>query len=122
MYTVATGINNLDEIVGYYQDSTGTHGFYRDSSGNLTYPINVQNAIYTAFHGINDGGEIVGVASTRSGDRGFVMRLPDQITSFEVSGAYITSANGINNSGQISGTFNDFRGSGMHGFIAQLRQ
>jgi hypothetical protein len=123
MYTVATGINNRDEIVGYYQDSAlHVRGFYRDPAGNLTYPITVHNAIYVALHGINDRGEIVGHWETYTANHGLVMRLPGHIISFDIPGSYLTYASGINNSGEISGGFYDYTGSGSHGFIAQLGQ
>jgi uncharacterized protein (TIGR03437 family) len=114
----ATGINNTGQIVGNYPDSTGTHGFIRSSDGQTI----------TAFDGpfasgplgpeptypasINDKGEVVG----RRGMTGF-LRSADGSTysKIQVPGAYSTNPTGINNSGQIVGSYTT--GGMPHGFL-----
>ena len=116
-FTVATSINNLGQIVGYYDDiSTGQHGFLKDSAGFTSFDV-------PAFiggdsirpHGVNDKGQIVGDYNDASGYHGF---LKDG-TSFAplfVPGSILTDAIGINNAGQIVGAYNDVAGN-THGFL-----
>ena len=57
----AYSINNSNEIAGAYLDSASvTHGFFRDASGALTFPIDFPEASATFPFGINDKGIIVG--------------------------------------------------------------
>lgn len=58
--TEAHGINDAGQIVGAYQDTTGTyHGFL--SSGGILSTIDVPGATFTVANGINDLGQVVGV-------------------------------------------------------------
>ena len=56
--TDPVGINNLGQIVGSYQDATGTHGFL--FSNGIYTTIDGPLGNYTELHGINDYGQIVG--------------------------------------------------------------
>jgi uncharacterized membrane protein len=56
--TTAQGINRLREIVGWYVDATGTHG-YQLAEGTVTR-IDYPGAAYTDARGINALGEVVG--------------------------------------------------------------
>src|SRR4051812_4413319 len=56
--TGANGINDAGQIVGGFNDSTGTHGFLY-TGGSLTQ-IDVPGASFTTVFGINDAGQIVG--------------------------------------------------------------
>lgn len=62
----ATGINNLGQIVGYFEGSDGKyHGFLQSAGGSPTqidYNYNGQTAIATYLYGINDAGQAVGYA------------------------------------------------------------
>lgn len=64
------GINNLGQIVGYFEDSNGAyHGFLLSASGSATqidYNYNGQTATATYVFGINDAGQIVGWAYSPS--------------------------------------------------------
>jgi probable HAF family extracellular repeat protein len=58
--TAATGVNDMDQIVGSYQDASGnTHGFLL-SNGTYTTIDDPDATIDTIAHGINDAGHIVG--------------------------------------------------------------
>jgi uncharacterized membrane protein len=57
--THAAGINDSGQIVGYFVDATGTHGFFLDVGGSLT-TIDVPGASDTFALGINNSGQIVG--------------------------------------------------------------
>jgi len=75
--SVATGINDLGQIVGYYSDSNNvTHSFLY-SGGKY---INIDDPLATGgtfATGINDAGEIVGYYIDASGTHGFVASVND---------------------------------------------
>jgi probable HAF family extracellular repeat protein len=56
--TFPTGINNLGQVVGYYLDNTGQHGFTY-SRGTWT-SFDFPNTLGTKPAGINDQGQIIG--------------------------------------------------------------
>jgi len=58
--TYAYDINNVGQIVGFYDDDSGDHGFLRDPTGRVT-TIDGPEAIFTAATGINDAGQAVGL-------------------------------------------------------------
>jgi hypothetical protein len=125
--TVVTGINNRDEIVGYYYSPTdgATYAFYGDITGTLTYPIAIHDSTFTRFFGINDQLEIAGDwADPSIGNycHGVIFSPPNHSITFDISGSYNTGATGINNGGEICGYFWDSEGTGIHGFTAQLNE
>src|SRR5262249_11051263 len=96
--TRASGINASGQIVGYYSDATGQHGFLYDQGSYITLDAPGSNGIPgTQAYGINASGQIVGSYVDAAGNgHGF---LYDQ-------GRYTTldfGASGINNAGQIVG-------------------
>ena len=118
----AFSINNSNEISGDYLDNDSiTHGFFRDASGTLTFPIDPPGAVATFPFGINDKGMIVGRYTDGAGtDHGFILKMPNSFVSFDYPGATFTSLNGINNQGIVCGRYDD--GSGiLHGFIGRIR-
>jgi uncharacterized membrane protein len=118
--TAALDINNASRIVGYYDMK---HGFL-DSGGSFT-TIEVPGAQSTFPFGINGTGQIVGWF----GDTGLGQQCTDRnkkpthgflesggiFTTIDVPGATQTCAYGINDLGQIVGSFSD--GTGTHGFL-----
>lgn len=61
-YTVATGINNAGEIVGYYADGfSRVHGFVYDRQSFSS--IDTPNSVGTWISGINNKGQLVGYYS-----------------------------------------------------------
>ena len=77
--TVACGINDKGQIVGWFIDATGTHGFLKDSS--TFTPIDVPGATATGGFGINNSGQIVGYFTDASGDHGFLATPVEMDTS-----------------------------------------
>jgi uncharacterized membrane protein len=113
-FTSATGINNGGQIVGNYEDVTGSHGFL-DSGGSFT-SINVPGATDTYVSGINNGGQIVGNYDDATGSHGF-LDSGGRFTPIKVPGATDTEVSGINAGGQIVGTYLNATGS-SHGYLA----
>jgi probable HAF family extracellular repeat protein len=104
-YTVATGINNAGEVVGYYADGfTKVHGFTYDNGTFTT--IDSPNGLGTWISGINSKGQIVGYYSDALSvfhglvyDHGTFTTLDDPDAG--VLGS--TRLFGINDAGQIVG-------------------
>jgi hypothetical protein len=120
----ANGINGSDQIVGEYYDPAPAntfHGYFRDTNGTLTFPIDFPGSISTTLVGINDGGLMVGRYVDSAGvEHGLLFKRPSTFLSFDYPGASGTSLNGINDSKFISGRYTD--GSGIrHGFLARVR-
>ncbi len=113
--TVARGINNLGYVVGTFFD-TQNRGFIRAPDGSITV-IDFPGSVSTTLTGINDFGVIVGDYRTaddvllRHGFYG----TPGNLISFDIDGPE-TAPGGINNLGQIAGTYTDGEGA-IHGFV-----
>jgi probable HAF family extracellular repeat protein len=110
--TVAGGINDANQIVGWYYDGTGAHGFLY-SGGSFT-TVDVPGASGTYAFGINDGGQIVG----GTGSHGFLLNTDGSFIQIDVPGGFGTTAHGINTIGQIVGGADD--GSTEGGYIGFL--
>ena len=66
--TFAYEINNSEELtVGYYIDGVILHGYYRDSSGTLHFPIDPTGSTATVLFGLNDRNWVVGRYAPSSG-------------------------------------------------------
>jgi probable HAF family extracellular repeat protein len=103
--TIAYGINNAGQIVGYYFNA-GHHGFLY-SNGNFTTLDDPQAAgVGTNAHGINASGQIVG-SYNDGNSNGFLYIGGNFFTLDEpLAGLHgYTSASGINASGQIVGSY-----------------
>jgi uncharacterized membrane protein len=144
---VAYSINNKGQIVGYFYDDIGIHGFL-DTNGAIT-TIDIPGLSITRARAINDLGQIVLNGDTYNGfldtngvfseihfpgardtylscinDAGQIVGLSSGVldpvggfTPIVVPGAQTTIPSGINNVGQIVGRFIDSSGS-AHGFVA----
>ena len=112
--TEATGINDLDDIVGDFLGEDGLfHGFiYRNGSfASIDFPSGGD----TGASGINNLGRIVGCYSLCS--RGFLYDSHTlAFTPIDVPGALTTQAADINDLGQIVGTYSRDNAT-VHGFL-----
>lgn len=114
--TLATGINNLEEIVGTFVSAIGSalHGFI--FNGTTFATIDVPGALHTLAWGINDRGQIVGwFTDSDSREHGFVFE-GGVFTTFDVPGATTLTARGIDACGRVVGTFIDTQGV-AHGYL-----
>src|SRR5579862_8662405 len=67
--TIAEGVNDAGQIVGYYRNSTGQHGFL-DANGVFS-TIDVPGSTSTTAMGINNTGQIVGSTNIGGTPHGF---------------------------------------------------
>jgi len=120
--TLAYQINDADEATGYYIDASDalTHGYLRDSDGNLTFPIDPAGSTGTILFGNNDSNWVVGRYSDASGvTHGLFFMTPGDFVTFDFPGSTFTSLNGINTQGFICGRYTDSNGID-HGILAKV--
>jgi hypothetical protein len=108
--TLAMGINDAGDIVGYFTDEPGTgrgfSGYIRFAGGTFSPPIVYPGAYQTVLTGINNNGTTVGYYSTESpvATHSFFLN-GDTYTIYDYPGAYDTRVVGINDAGDIVGTY-----------------
>jgi hypothetical protein len=121
--TVATGINNGGELVGFTTSSGMTSSFLQLPNGNL-YSFQFPGGKDTRAMGMNDKDQIVGSYLDRSGlMHGFVLSEPTGPHSVwqsinDPKGIGSTDVNGINDHGDLVGGYTDSSGN-THGFFAK---
>jgi uncharacterized membrane protein len=122
--TVALDISAAGEIVGSYNDVSGTHGFRRSPGGEFV-SIDVPHSNFTRVAGINSRGDVVGTyrltTDPMTARHGFLLRN-GEFTTIDPPGAVFTNPLGINSSGDIVGRFCSMlpcmpEGTNVHGFL-----
>jgi probable HAF family extracellular repeat protein len=110
-----TGVNNLNQAIGNYNNGSGIHGLiYAHSTGVIT-KLDAPDAIQTELLGINDSGQIIGIYESTTGWYNFLYS-GGSFTVFSMPGAVEINVTGINNLGQIVGDY--WTGSGpTEGFL-----
>jgi probable HAF family extracellular repeat protein len=118
--TLAYGINDTGQIVGYYFIGTtaSTHGFLLSGGvyTPLDDPLAVPQAGGTLAFGINASGQIVGQYADLHGTHGFLLSGGTYAALDDPSAPSFTRAYGINASGQIVGIYTD-ASAHTHGFL-----
>lgn len=103
--TVALGINDSDQIVGWYDTGQGflTFGFFTD--GEVFTSIQYSDKLITEAHAINNAGEIVGQAGDTQNQLAFELSDGDFTTVRPPDGKtnYYGWATGINNLEEVVG-------------------
>ena len=123
---VPGGINADGVVAGYYEDSNlVSHGFLLHSGGSITL-LDAPNAGTAANTGtdildINSTGAMVGVVATNpvggtSAVHSFMLSASGTYTTFDPPGAVSSLADGINDSGAITGYYVDAN-SVRHGYL-----
>jgi hypothetical protein len=75
--TTALGLNNGDEVVGSYKNSTGLHGFaWTPGFGFQT--INDPDGVNTVINGVNNHGELVGFYEDSSKNTDGLLAIPNE--------------------------------------------
>ena len=124
--TEASGINNLGQVAGAWEDATTGQGrgFVLGAGGYTS--IDFPGALHTSASDINDNGDIVGTYQLADADgtltevHGYRLTAGGQFTTITFPGKLVTQAFGINNLGQIVGSYVDIDGgeiAGVHGFV-----
>jgi len=112
---VLEGINDSTQTTGAYDDSSQvTHGFLRQPDGSVVTIDPPASEGYAEANGINDSGTIVGYYIGNS-VHGFQFSNGNYST-IDVPGATKTYVSGINNLGDICGSYVDASGVN-HGFV-----
>ena len=115
--TAASGLNNVRDIVGYYEDASGaTHGFLFGQD-EIFSTIDVPGAIETRAEDINARDDIVGSFRDNEGVHGYLLRN-GRFATLDFPGAVSTVATGINDNGLIVGYFQS-GGDRNHGFLLE---
>jgi uncharacterized membrane protein len=115
--TYMGGINNREQVAGYYQDAQGVaHDFLwsKDQFTTIDPPGSPWSQV-----GLNDKGQVVGSYSdpTTSKARGFVYDK-DVFTTINAPNSLATELFGINDAGQIVGAYQDTSAQqASHGFV-----
>src|SRR6266481_5237148 len=117
--TFAQGINDTDQIVGWYIDKDGrTHGYIFDANGGTYTTLDDPfGAGGTFASGINDRGLVVGsyAESFLGRYHGFLYNGRTYTTLDDPLGTFGTYAYGINGAGVVVGRYIDH--TGTHGFL-----
>jgi probable HAF family extracellular repeat protein len=113
-------INNRAQIAGAYVDGAGTlHGYFQNPDGSVT-TIDPPGAGATVVTDLDDQGRAVGayVDAKQTAISAFVREPDGRFTtiSHPDAGFYGTVPEGINNEGQIAGTYSDANDR-THGFV-----
>ncbi len=117
--TTATGINDQAEVVGSWLDAAGKRRGYRLSQGKFTsFEFPGAQATLVDSGRINNAGDIAApYTDARGKTKGFLLS-GGRYTSIDVPGSAATQLRKINNSGLITGLYND--SARVHGLIATL--
>ncbi len=98
----ATGINNADQVVGFFMPTTTTSDGFVLNNGKLTV-LQAPGSTFTQALGENNEGQIVGFYNDASGaTHGFVYS-GGNYTTVDAPNATATTINGINDVGQVVG-------------------
>ena len=102
------GLNDRDQISGYYVDSTGTpHGFVKDGANYTT--LDAPGAMYTIGNALNNEGVVTGLyVNPDHSHHGFIWSK-GQFTTVDanVPGSIGTEWIGLNNHGDLAGIYFD---------------
>ena len=102
------GLNDLDQISGYYVDGTGNpHGFVKNGKHYTT--LDAPGAAYTIANGINNEGVVTGLyVNPDHSHHGFIWSKGQFITvDANVPGSIGTEWIGLNDQGDLAGIYFD---------------
>jgi hypothetical protein len=103
--TTPQGINDSGDVVGLYRMNSPGNGFLY--SGGVYTAVNVPSSLGCCTHanGINNAGQIVGQYKfpDDNGTKHGFLKIGDTFTTIDFPGAVATTAQGINNFGDIVG-------------------
>ena len=112
----AVGINNGDDVVGFYMPTSTTSVGFEDIGGTIT-TIDPFGSAFTQALGISGSGEIVGFYTDGGGVQHGYTDINGVFSSFDPAGSTSTTINGVNNLGQFVGFYTDVNDDTI-GFVA----
>ena len=117
--SVASGINQQGDVVGWSSGSNGYHAFVFTDAGGMVPLPGLPDKPRTIARRINDAGDIVGTADAGGTDIGHAVRwrggvIKDLGTLSPIAGAY-SEGLGINNFGDVVG--DAYTDTGTHAFL-----
>lgn len=112
----ATGVNNADDVVGFYQPTSATFSGFEDIGGSITNIV-FPGSVSTQALGINDLGNIVGDYTLADGSMFGFLDVGGTFSTLDPFGSTAVTANGINDAGNIVGFYVDGAGNTI-GFIS----
>jgi probable HAF family extracellular repeat protein len=105
-YTIATAINDLGQIVGFYEDANHvTHAFVETGGHYVT--IDPNNSLESGAVGINASGQTIGWYFTSASHQLGFLYSNDGFTTIDPSGSTLTDPTGINAKGEVVGDFRE---------------
>src|SRR5436190_10021276 len=118
-YTVAAAINNSGLIAGYYDTGPSLAGFFL--SGDTYTDFYLPGTCATLVTALNDAGDFAGQVYVRENSecnniQSFVS-IAGNVTYFTIPGASSTTAGGMNNLGQVVGSYYD---GAVHAFFRDV--
>jgi hypothetical protein len=118
--TYPNGINDSNEVVGYFIDSGGVqHGFFRDEDGFTI--LDPPGSTVTFAADVNDREEIVGWYSDQNGKTHGFVEKHGKYTTVDFPNSVQTLIWGNNSRGDIAGSYVDL-GHLRHGFVGYRRK
>jgi hypothetical protein len=122
--TLAEGINDRRQVVGYYRSPASGNirqgwGIFFDFIVEWPLPCRIKPCGPLQPAVLNNAGDLVGSYGTSllaDTDHGFIHYADGPFITFDVPQSIHTYPNGINTAGQVSGIFADINGN-WHGFI-----
>ena len=114
--TVATGINAAGQVVGFYLNGSGPHGFSRAADGTFK-SIDLPGAIDSSARGINNRGDITGQYTDGTGVTRAFLLSDGVLIPIDSPGSVATYGRGVNDRGIVVGNFIDGRGV-LHAFMS----
>lgn len=102
----AVGINNADNIVGFYLPTATTSTGFLDIGGTIS-TLDPFGSTITQALGISNTGEIVGSYTDAGGVQHGYTDIGGLFASFDPAGSVSTTINGVNDLGQIVGFYTD---------------
>jgi hypothetical protein len=120
------GVNNAGIAVGFYTDAGGSHHGYRYNIATRQFSaVTVPGASSVTAAAISNAGSVAGFFTGPTGaTSGFLLLSSGQLITLTVPHATMTEALGVNDSGEVVGTYQLGRGGGAtrHGFTWTRQQ
>lgn len=114
------GVNDNGWTVGFYNDSKGNaHGYAYNLESGRFKPVTVRGATSLTAAAVNNFSTIAGFYTNAAGATdGFVKWVNGHVATLAVPGAAMTQAFGINDNGEVVGTYTVGTGNNAvtHGF------